>query len=150
VSQAQRRIASARLDASQRARAHTKLQATLSTELAVVNRRLDDAATLAYRNLNDRALTRRLRALAGATSQLQSQAEQLERAQGQRNDGEWAAIDEQMAYLQELAMQAGALSTELHTNLQQRSAIEPGLVDKLEEIIQNSGDAFVRWQAAIA
>src|SRR5690606_26425536 len=55
VSQAQRRIASARLDASQRARAHTKLQATLSTELALVNRRLDDAATLAYRNLNDRA-----------------------------------------------------------------------------------------------
>jgi len=150
VAQAQRRIASARLDASQRARAHTKLQATLSTELAVVNRRLDESASLAYRSLSDRALTRRLRALAGASGQLQTQAEHLEKVKGQRSDGEWATIDEQMDQLQTLVMEAGLLSAELHTSLQQRAAIAPGAVDKLEEIIHNSQDAFVRWQAAIA
>ncbi len=150
VAQAQRRIARARLDASQRARAHTKLQVTLGTELAVVNRRLDDSATLAYRHLHDRSLTRRLRTLASATGQLQSPVEHLEQAQGPRSDGEWAAIDDQMAQLQAWVLQAGTLSAELHTSLQQRRAVAPGVVDKLEEIIQNSSDALVRWRAAIA
>ena len=77
---AQRRIASARLNAVQRQRTHTKLQATMSAELEIVRQRLDESAGVAYQRLDDRSLNRRLRGLETSVKQQIRQVRALEQA----------------------------------------------------------------------
>jgi hypothetical protein len=150
VAQAQRRIASARLDAAQRTHTHVKLQATLSAELEVIQRRLDESAALAYRNLNDRALNRRLRTLEAAVKTLALRAHTLEQARGERNDAAWETIDAHMTRLQTQIEQASQLAAQLSTTMQQRNAAAAlSTIDKLEEIIHNIEDDLSRWTATI-
>ena len=117
----------------------------------MVRKRLDESAGLAYRNLRDRGLVRRINTLLADVGALIRSAQSMEQALHDRSDEEWGAVDEHMERLQVDAESCSGYAENLHLAAQQRNHPEAlAQMDKLEAAVHNVADELTRWKATAA
>jgi len=148
IAQAQRRIASAQISASEQARRLAQRKATLQSELAVISHRLEASSSLIYRTLRNRRLSARLHQQQASVDALLPRVHQMATGVAASAPEAWQAVERQITQIETATRRCTQLAQDLYVAAQQNAgdACER-LASELELAVQELDDELKRWQA---